>query len=85
MHPLDAKSRHISDGELCYAYNDHGICTVQISLTEDLLPGTVIAEGVYQKEHTFGDGNFSSLLSQTLTDAGEASTLNSQTVEIRKK
>ena len=85
MHPLDAKSRHISDGELCYAYNDHGIITVQISLTEDFLPGTVIAEGVYQKEHTFGDGNFSSLLSQTLTDAGEASTLNSQTVEIRKK
>ena len=84
MHPKDAQERNISDHERCLAYNDFGEITVLAKLTENILPGTVIAEGVYQKDYTFGDGNFSSLLSQTLTDAGEASTLNTQTVEIRK-
>lgn len=82
IHPKDADARHISDGDLCCAYNDYGKITVRVAVTEDVLPGTAIAEGVYQKNYTFGDGNFSSLLSGILTDAGRASTLNTQTIEI---
>lgn len=83
--PADATERNIQSGELCFAYNDYGKITVQIKVSETIPQGTVIAEGVYQEAYTFGNGNFSSLLSPILTDDGEASTLNTQSVEICKK
>lgn len=83
--PKDAKKRQIQDGDLCTAYNDYGKITVRIKVSETIPRGTVIAEGVFQKAYTFGDGNFSSLLSPILTDDGEAATLNTQSVEICKK
>lgn len=83
--PEDAAERQIPDGELCTAYNDYGKITALIKVSETIPRGTVIAEGVYQKAYTFGDGNFSSLLSPILTDDGEASTLNTQSVDICRK
>ncbi len=85
LSPEDAAARHIENGEQIFAYNDYGKITVQAEISDDVPKGTVIAEGVYQKAYTFGDGNFSSLLSPILTDDGEASTLNTQSVEICKK
>lgn len=80
----DAQKRHIENGSLMKAYNDYGSITVKACVTEDVPEGTAIADGVFQKKFTYGDGNFNSLLSEELTDAGEASTLNSCTIEIER-
>lgn len=82
INPADAGLRGIKQDSICRAFNDYGSVTVQAWVTNETPKGTVIAEGVFQKAYTFKDGNFSSLLSQELTDQGEASTLNTQTVEL---
>ena len=84
IHPKDALVRQIADGEICQAYNSYGRITVQIICDSGLLSGTAIAEGVYQKDLTFGDGNFNSLTGEELTDGGNASPFNTYTIEIEK-
>ena len=84
IHPEDALARQIADGEICQAYNSYGKITVQVICDSGLLTGTVIAEGVYQKDLTFGDGNFNSLTGEELTDGGKASPFNTYTIEIEK-
>ena len=84
IHPEDAKARQIDNGDLCSAYNTYGRITVKVIYDTSLLTGTVIAEGVYQKELTFGDGNFNSLTGEELTDGGKASPFNTYTIEIEK-
>lgn len=80
----DAEKRNIENGMLIRAFNDYGSITVSACVTDEVPEGTAIADGVFQKKFTYGDGNFSSLLSEELTDAGEASTLNAGTVEIER-
>ncbi|MPN10797.1 hypothetical protein SDC9_158094 [bioreactor metagenome] len=80
----DAEKRNIENGMLIRAYNDYGSITVSACVTDEVPEGTAIADGVFQKKFTYGDGNFNSLLSEELTDAGEASTLNACTVEVEK-
>lgn len=84
IHPDDASIRQINEGELCSAYNSYGRITVKITYDTSILAGTVIAEGVYQKELTFGNGNFNSLTGEELTDGGKASPFNTYTIEIEK-
>lgn len=82
--PEDAKARQIHDGELGTAYNSYGRITVKVAYDNSVPTGTVIAEGVYQKELTFGDGNFNSLTGETLTDGGKAAPFNTYTIELKK-
>lgn len=84
IHPEDAKVRQIENNEICSAYNSYGRITVKVIWDDSLLPGTVIAEGVYQKDLTFGDGNFNSLTGEELTDGGKAAPFNTYTIEIEK-
>lgn len=80
----DAAERGISDGDLCEMYNDFGKIRVLASVTPEIVKGAVSGEGVHQMKYTFGDGNFCSIMGPSLTDAADASTLNTNTVEIRK-
>lgn len=82
--PEDAAFRHINDSELCTAYNSFGRITVKIIYDNSILTGTAIAEGVYQKDLTFGNGNFNSLTGEDLTDGGKAAPFNTYTIEIEK-
>ncbi|MCQ2507174.1 MAG: molybdopterin-dependent oxidoreductase [Dorea sp.] len=82
VNPADAEPRGIKDGLPCIAYNQFGRITTNVKVTEEVPAGTVLGSGVFQKRYTYGDGNFSSLLSEELTDLGQASTLNTQTVEL---
>ena len=84
MNPADANARQIENGNICQAYNSYGRITVKVIFDDSLLPETVIAEGVYQKELTFGDGNFNSLTGEELTDGGKAAPFNTYTIEIKK-
>ena len=46
--------------------------------------GTAVAEGVYSLDRSFNGLTVNALLSQQLTDAGAASTLCDNSVELRK-
>ena len=47
-------------------------------------PGTVVAEGVYKLDQSLNELTVNALLSERLTDAGRASTLCDNTIEIAK-
>ncbi len=80
----DAKNRNLEDGEICYAVNKLGKVKITIAVADGVSRGTLIAEGVYEKRWTHGEGNFSALISQQLTDYGKASSLNTNTVDLIK-
>ncbi len=80
----DANALNLSEGEICYAVNRLGKVKVSITISDGVPKGTIIAEGVYEKKWTHGEGNFSALISQQLTDYGEASSLNTNTIDLIK-
>ncbi len=82
VNPIDAEARGLKDGVPCRAYNGFGSITTNVRVTDEVPAGVVLGSGCFQKRYTYGDGNFSSLLSEELTDLGAASTLNTQTVEL---
>lgn len=84
MNPFDAYQRGIADGNIIEAYNDLAHVQFFAEVTEDVLPGTVIAEGVYSMEESLTELTVNALLSERLTDAGRAATLCDNTIEIRK-
>ncbi len=84
MSKEDAMMRGITDGDICLAKNQFSTIKVRANVTDKVPQGVVIGEGVFAKRWTFGEGNFSALLTEELTDYGNASSLNTNTVEIEK-
>ena len=41
MHPVDAASRGIADGDIIRLFNDRGACLASVSLTDGIRPGVV--------------------------------------------
>ncbi|MDO4942697.1 MAG: molybdopterin-dependent oxidoreductase [Lachnospiraceae bacterium] len=84
IHPNDADERGIKDGNFVKAYNDHAEVIFKASVTEKVKQGSVIAEGVFQSGQSYNGLTVNALMSQKLTDYGNASTLNDNTIEIEK-
>lgn len=84
IHPSDALQRNISNGDQVTAYNDHAEVVFLAEVTKKVKQGTAVAEGVFQAVQTYNGLTVNALMSQQLTDYGEASTLNDNRIEIRK-
>lgn len=84
IHPSDADRRDIRDGDLIKAYNDLAEVFFHASVTQKVKQGTAVAEGVFQAEHSCNGLTVNALMSQKLTDYGDAATLNDNTIEITK-
>lgn len=84
MNTEDANARGIADGNIVEAYNDLARIEIFAEVSEDVLPGTVVAEGVYKLDQSLNELTVNALLSERLTDAGRASTLCDNTIEIAK-
>lgn len=80
----DAYQRGIADGNIIEADNDLASVQFFAEVTDDVLPGTVVAEGVFGIEESLTELTVNALLSEHLTDAGRAATLCDNYVEIRK-
>jgi len=83
MHPVDAKTRDIADGDQVRIWNDRG--AVQLSaLISDRIPAGVVAGRLDWNKLSPGGQNINALTSERLTDIGRAATFYSTLVEVSK-
>lgn len=84
MHPEDAARRQVEDGDTVVVWNDRGRIELTAKVSESMLPGTVISQGLWW------DGNgkkqrANSLTSNRLSDMGNGATFFSATVEVKRQ
>ncbi|WP_421900657.1 molybdopterin-containing oxidoreductase family protein [Maridesulfovibrio sp.] len=83
IHPDDAAVRSIADGDSIVAYNDLGEVEFTARVTPQVAKGAVAAAGIFMRRQS-GNGNLvNTLHHERLSDMGEATTLNDNTVEVR--
>lgn len=83
LHPLDAAGRNIGDGDKVIAYNDLAQVEFTASLTPWVARGAAAVAGVYGMSLAGSGLLVNALHHQRLSDIGEATTLNDNTVEVR--
>jgi anaerobic selenocysteine-containing dehydrogenase len=82
IHPADAEERGIVDGDMVTVYNDRGTYEVRAKVTDKMLPGTVVSQGLWWE----GEGRkqrANALTPDRLSDMGEGATFFSTVVEVR--
>lgn len=84
MNPEDAASRAISDGDRVCAFNDLGEVVFVAQVTPMVAKSAVAAEGVFFSRQSANGNLVNTLHHERLSDIGEATTLNDNTVEIRR-
>ena len=84
VNPKDAKSRNIEDGDEIICFNDLGEVGFVAEVTDTVAQGAVVAEGVYDMDFSINGRLVNALHDDRLSDIGEATTLNSNTVDIKK-
>jgi anaerobic selenocysteine-containing dehydrogenase len=83
MHPLDAESRGIADGDAVRIFNDRGSLKLTALVNGSVPAGVVAARLDWAKLHADGS-NVNALTSERLTDLGRAATFYSTLVEVAK-
>jgi molybdopterin guanine dinucleotide-containing S/N-oxide reductase-like protein len=83
LHPQDAESRGIADGDRVRIFNDRGALTLTALVNGSLPAGVVAARLDWAKLHPEGN-NVNALTSERLTDIGRAATFYSTLVEVTK-
>ncbi len=83
VHPDEARSRNLEEGQRVTAFNDLGDVDFSLQLDAEVPPGLAVAEGVWWIEFAPGRRTVNSLTSQRLTDLGGGSTFYDNRIEIR--
>ena len=83
MHPKDAETRGVTEGDVVQAFNDRGTLQLTAKLNASLPLGVVTAQLDWAKLHATGE-NVNVLTSERLTDHGAAATFYSTLVEVAK-
>jgi anaerobic selenocysteine-containing dehydrogenase len=83
MHPADAGSRGVADGERVRVFNGRGAIELTAMLNPSLPAGVVAARLDWAKLHPDG-ANINALTSERLTDIGGGATFYSVLVEVAK-
>jgi anaerobic selenocysteine-containing dehydrogenase len=83
MHPLDAQSRGIRDGDAVRIFNDRGSLKLTALVNGSVPAGVVAARLDWAKLHP-DNNNVNALTSERLTDLGRAATFYSTLVEVAK-
>lgn len=78
MNAADAAALGLAHGDRAVCANDLGEVACTVALDRAVAPGTVVAEGVGP-----GEGTVNALTHPRLSDLGEATTLNDNTVSVR--
>jgi molybdopterin guanine dinucleotide-containing S/N-oxide reductase-like protein len=83
MHPADAATRGIADGDAVRIWNDRGSLTLTAMLNASL-PAGVVAGKLDWAKLSAGGANVNALTSERLTDLGAGATFYSTLVEVEK-
>lgn len=70
MHPADAVGRRIADGDTVRVWNELGEVALTARVTEDLIPGTVLAPGIWWASHSPDGRNINQIMRQDEADMG---------------
>lgn len=81
IHPFDAETRSISDGDKVKVFNGRGEIVLKASVTDKVLPGTVISQGLWW-EGKDGPQRVNVLTPDRLSDMGRGATFFSATVQV---
>ena len=84
IHPEDAVSRGIEEGDLVKVFNDRGENCRFAKVGERALPGVAVTEGIWWTKLSPGRKGTNQLTSERLTDLGRAAPLHSNLVEVEK-
>ncbi len=84
IHPTDAATRNITDGDLVKIFNDRGSFSVKARITDKARQGVVIARSIWWKKLSPDGRNANEVTSQALTDLGAAATFYDALVQVEK-
>lgn len=84
MHPDDAQTRGIADGDSIIAHNDQGEVPFTACVTPLVSKGVVTAAGVYDSRQSANENLANTLHYERLSDIGQATTMNDNTVDVKK-
>lgn len=85
MHPETASERGIADGDSVIAENDKGQVVFTARLTDAIALKAVAVAGVFNAQQSLNGRLVNTLHHERLSDIGEATTMNDNTVEVRKE
>lgn len=84
IHPADAATRKIEDGNMVRLFNERGACELYAVVTTRAREGVVVSPSVWWNKLSPGQTNINQLTSQTLTDMGGGATFYDALVEVEK-
>ena len=84
IHPTDAASRSIHDGERVRVFNDRGAMIAAARVTDKARPGVVVALSIWWRKLSPDGTNANMLTGQALTDMGRAATFYDVLVEVER-
>jgi len=82
IHPEDARTRGIVDGDAVRVFNARGDVQLEASLTEGVRPGVVVSRGLWWGRHAPGGHGVNATTPQRLADMGGGATFFSNLVEV---
>jgi anaerobic selenocysteine-containing dehydrogenase len=82
IHPQDAHSRGVQDGQTVVVFNDRGRYVCRARVSQRPRPGVVVGLGIWWRRHGLNGTNVNELTSQALTDLGRAPTFYDCAVEV---
>ena len=84
MHPQDASSRGIAEGDLVRVFNARGSYTLRARVNGKPRPGVVVAPSVWWKKHSPDGRNANDVTSQRTTDLGGGATFYDCRVQVER-
>ena len=84
IHPGDAASRGIDDGDRVRVFNDRGSMIAAARITDKARPGVVVALSIWWRKLSPDGTNANMLTGQALTDMGRAATFYDVLVEVER-
>jgi anaerobic selenocysteine-containing dehydrogenase len=85
IHPADGAELGVADGERVRVWNDLGEVQLTARLTADIVPGTVLAPGVWWAKLSPDGRNINQVTPQAQTDMGGGATFYDARVHIEKE
>lgn len=83
IHPQDASDRGIEDGDHVVVWNDRGSYCVKAAVTDKMLPGTVVSQGLWWEEDG-GRQRVNALTPDRLADLGGGAVFFSTVVNVKR-
>ncbi len=81
LHPDDARTRHLTDGQRVRLFNDRGTVGLMLRVADEIQPGVVLVPGQRPDEEAVA-GTINMLCSDRYTDLGEGATYQSTWLDV---